>query len=50
MVLILALRERPFIPNGQIPSPLFVSSVDGKGAASHSGMTVGDYILKVLHV
>ena len=26
-----------------------MSSVDGKSAASHTGMTVGDYILKVLH-
>ena len=32
----------------QTPSPIIVSSVDGKGAASRSGITVGDYILKVI--
>ena len=45
----LAFSTRPFTPTMQIPSPVFVSSVNDNGAASQAGITVGDYILKVFY-
>lgn len=43
----LAANKGSFVPTTQVPSHLYVSSVDSNGPAGQAGIKVGDYVLKV---